>query len=183
VEHLKPVRLCAAPTIPRTPFAHAPGVLSDGSFVLASGWNVGVLAGGVAGVRRDTVTIARYRPDGRFQGMVARLPGREEYLKAGGAGFSTSPVPFARETYLAVSGEAIWLGDSDRFRVERRSREGRVGVVADEIRGAPIEVADVERYKRERLARITVDSYGTRGLNPQEVADIMKEVYDTYPLP
>jgi hypothetical protein len=141
-------------------FPRAIGVLSDGSFVLASGWNVGVLAGGVAGVRRDTTTITRYGRDGRSLGVVVRVPGREEYLKSGGAGFSTNPVPFARETYLAVAGQGIWLGDSERFRVERRSPEGRVvGVVADESQGAPIGVADVERYKRDRLARITVDSY------------------------
>jgi hypothetical protein len=141
-------------------FPRAMGVLDDGSLVIGSGWNVSALAAGGAGLRRDTVAFTRYGRDGRLLGTVARAPGRQEYVTSGPAGFATSVAPFARETFLAVSGSEVWLGDSDGFRIERRAAGGDVlGAISRAWKGAPVRPGDVERHKRERLERIVVDSY------------------------
>jgi hypothetical protein len=78
-------------------------------------------------------------------------------------GFSANEAPFARAAFLAVSGSEVWLGDSDRFRIERRAAGGEVlGAISRAWKGTPLRPGDVERHKRERLERIVEDSYRQR---------------------
>jgi hypothetical protein len=136
------------------------GALDDGSLVIGSGWNVHEMAERGGGLWRDTVTFLRYGRDGRLLGTVARAPRRQVYITRTPEGFSTSEAPFARESFLAVSGSEVWMGDSDRFRIERRAAGGQVlGAISREWTGAPVRPGDVERHKRERLEQIVENSY------------------------
>jgi hypothetical protein len=154
------VRAVTPSPVPDGMSPQAMGVLDDGSLVIGSGWNIAAMAGRGGGVWRDTVTFLRYGSDGRLLGTVASAPRRQLYVVEDPTGFSTSEVPFARGTFLAVSGSEVWMGDSDRFRIERRAAGGQVlGAISREWKGAPVRPGDVERHKRERLEQIVEASY------------------------
>jgi len=154
------VRVVTPTPVPDGLGPSALGVLDDGSLVIGSGWNLQAMAQRGAGLWRDTVAFLRYGRDGRLLGTVARAPRRQVYVVEDATGFSTSEAPFPRATFLAVSGSEVWMGDSDRFRIERRAAGGQVlGAISREWKGAPVRPGDVERHKRERLERIAEDSY------------------------
>ncbi|HEX2202246.1 MAG TPA: hypothetical protein VHG91_03055 [Longimicrobium sp.] len=154
------VRTVAPRPAPPGMFPQARGVFADGSFVLASGWDVARMAAGGTGVRRDSVTLLRYGPDGTLLGPVARLPGRQEYVTTGASGFSTNPVPFGRETFVAVGDSLLYALDTGGARVDAFTPLGRrVPGMALDDRPAPVRAEDRERYRRVRLAAIEVESY------------------------
>jgi hypothetical protein len=111
-------RVATLSPLPSGMFPRVMGVLDDGSFVVAPGWNVNALASGGEGIRRDSLTWLRYGPDGVFRDTVAQTPGKEEFVKGTGGAFSTNPVPFGRQTFVAAAGNRVWLGDNDHWVLE-----------------------------------------------------------------
>lgn len=141
-------------------FPQVRGVLSDGSLVISSGWNVAALAAARPGVRQDSVTLLRYGRDGALSGTIARVLGGQEYVTRSGGAFSTHPYPFARELFVAAAGSRVYVGNSERYRVRMLDPAGTVvGEAAGEESPAAVTAADRERYRRDRLSRIQVESY------------------------
>jgi hypothetical protein len=147
---------------PRPPgmFPQLAGVLGGGSMIIVSGWDIGSLGAAATGARRDSMAWVRYGPDGVLRDTIAVAPGREEFLVQSAGSFTTNPVPFARQTYSAVAASVVWLGDSGSGVIEGRSPRGlRTHRIEWPEPPRPVTPADVNRYRRERLGRITVDSY------------------------
>ncbi|HET7461920.1 MAG TPA: hypothetical protein VFJ82_11760 [Longimicrobium sp.] len=141
-------------------FPQVRGALDDGSLVVSSGWNVPGLAASRPGVRQDSVTLLRYGRDGALAGTLARLPGNQEYVARSGGSFSTHPYPFARELFVAAAGARVYVGNSEQYRVRMLDPGGRVvGEAAQPVSPAAVTAADRERYRRDRLSRIQVESY------------------------
>jgi hypothetical protein len=147
--------------LPPGMFPAARGVFADGSFVLASGWDYAGLLAAKDGIRRDTVTLLHYGRDGTLLDTLARLPGNEEYIRRGGGRqFSTNPVPFGRATFVAIRGSEAFVGDNGAFQVDALSPSGRLlRRLRRDVDAARVTSEDVARDRRERLARIEMESF------------------------
>ncbi len=141
-------------------FPQVYGAFSNGSFVVASGWDASALAQAGEGVRRDWITFFHYGRNGELLDTIVRSPGAETYLTKNGPGFSTNPVPFAHEAFVAVGGKRFFVGDNSRNHIRVLTPAGQpIGDIVTDYRPKRVTEHDVERYKHDRLEKIVVESY------------------------
>lgn len=136
-------------------FPTAVGMFSDRSLALDPGPDVMAMMQGERGVRRDSVTLQRFAPDGSRAGPLARFAGNEVHVADRPTGFAWNDAPFARRAYVSVAGERLYVGDSGSGRITVYSPRG---VPAATLRSplAPwrIQGPDVAEYRERQLAQI-----------------------------
>jgi len=134
-------------------FPKAVGLFSDRSLALDPGPDVFAMMQGERGVRRDSVTLHRFARDGSHAGILARYAGNEVHVADRAAGFAWNDVPFARQAYVAVSGERLYVGDSGSGVVTIYSHDGAAaGTMRSPLAPWRIQSSDVEEYRKNRLA-------------------------------
>jgi hypothetical protein len=136
-------------------FPGAVGIFSDRSLALDPGPDVFAMMQGERGVRRDSVTLHRFAPDGSRAGVLARYAGNEIHVADRATGFAWNDVPFARQAYVRVAGERLYVGDSGTGQITLYSAGG---VPSATLRSplAPwrIQATDVAQYRERQLAQI-----------------------------
>ncbi|WP_420129368.1 hypothetical protein [Longimicrobium sp.] len=136
-------------------FPRAVGIFGDRSLAVDPGPDVFAMMQGERGVRRDSVTLQRFAADGSRAGVLARYAGNEVHVADRETGFAWNDVPFARQAYVAVAGEQLYVGDSGSGQITLYSPGG---VASATLRSpmAPwrIQAADVAQYRERQLAQI-----------------------------
>jgi hypothetical protein len=136
-------------------FPKAVGLFSDRSLALDPGPDVFAMMQGGRGVRRDSITLQRFASDGSRAGILARYAGNEVHVADRATGFAWNDVPFARQAYVSVAGERLYVGDSGSGEITIYSRQG---VPSATLRSplAPwrIQSSDVAEYRQKQLAQI-----------------------------
>jgi hypothetical protein len=112
------------------PTLGAAGRLADGSYVLAQYWGVGEPNDVISeGLRRDPAAIVRYDADGRFLDTLGMFKAREVYIVTeDGRPVMGSPL-FGRTLSRAAAGHAVFVGDQERWVIERYAPDGRLEMV------------------------------------------------------
>jgi hypothetical protein len=159
-------------------FPRAAGMFSDRSLALDPGPDVFAMMQGERGVRRDSITLQRFAADGSGAGVLARYAGNEVHVADRPTGFAWNDVPFARQAYVAVAGERLYVGDSGTGQITVYSRQG---VPSATLRSplAPwrVQGADVAEYRKKQLEQIqdperrremqaTLDAVPVPGVSP-----------------
>jgi hypothetical protein len=143
-------------------FPQLHGVLTDGSFVLASGMEPARGMVMTPGVRRDTVTLVVVGPDGAVRDTLGRFPGAEQYLMMPpGGGFVMHPLPFGRTVATAAQDLQVAVGSGEAYQVALYE-PGRG--LRRLIRGAgarrPVTREDVRRYRETMVAMVAMGADG-----------------------
>jgi hypothetical protein len=132
------------------------GIFPDGSAALDPGPDVMAMMRGQRGLRRDSVTLYRMAKDGTDAGTLARLAGDEAYISERQGGFAWNDRPFGSESFAALSGERLYVGDSGTGEIAVHSPDGRrVGAFRSPHPSWRVQASDVERYRERKLAPIT----------------------------
>lgn len=137
----------------------AVGRLDDGSFVVRELWSSGASQGEIRlGLGRDPAAVARYAADGTQLDTIGLFPGREVYIGTeDGRGVMSTPL-FAHSTSAAVTSDAVYVGDQERFEIGRYSA---TGALQRSIRLLGVDLRttrqDIERATEERLASVLDD--------------------------
>jgi hypothetical protein len=136
---------------------------ADGSLLLASAGSIASYLRMGSGEHRDSVTYLRFTAGGTSADTVGRHASREYILIGTDELILPRPVLFGRDSYVGVWRDRVFMGESDRFRVDvvdprgklvmsiRRPGEPRPASSDDLARAR----ADAERGRRtqERAAR------------------------------
>lgn len=136
-------------------FPKAVGLFSDRSLALDPGPDVFTMMQGERGVRRDSITLQRFEADGSRAGVLARYAGNEVHVADRATGFAWNDVPFARQAYVSVAGERLYVGDSGSGEITIYSREGTPSAkLRSPLVPWRIESSDVAEYRQTQLAQI-----------------------------
>jgi hypothetical protein len=136
-------------------FPKAVGLFSDRTLALDPGPDVFAMMQGERGIRRDSVTLHRFASDGSHAGGLAKYAGNEVHVADRATGFAWNDVPFARQTYVAVAGERLYVGDSGSGVITIYRADGTAaGVLRSPLAPWCIQSSDVAEYRRSRLAVI-----------------------------
>lgn len=136
-------------------FPKAMGLFRDRSVAVDPGPDVFAMMQGERGVRRDSVTLHRFARDGSHAGILAKYAGNEVHVADRATGFAWNDVPFARQTYVAVAGERLYVGDSGSGVITIHSPDGTAaGSLRSPLAPWRIQSSDVAEYRRSRLAVI-----------------------------
>lgn len=136
------------------PLASVPGVLHDGTLLLASRTR-GEPPPNVT-VWRDTVLLLRVRLAGGRTDTIGRFPGTEWF---GGANARVQTVPLGRQTSVAVAGDRIYVGTGERYEIGVYGAEGAFRVRFGRPQ-APVRLTDEDRAA---FLRDIVHVGGTQG--------------------
>lgn len=137
---------------PTGAFAPMYGVLSDGSFVLGSGMDMGAIFAGGSRRFRDSVLLVRYGAQGGVLDTIGRFPGDERDAEVGGTGFSLNPVPFGRRTFVATSGDRAFVAAGDAQVLVLEPGVRRLSILRQRSAPAPVTPEDVSAFRRDALA-------------------------------
>ena len=138
-------------------FPELVGIFPDGSVALDPGPDVMAMMRGQRGLRRDSITLHRLAKDGTDAGPLARLAGDEAFVTERQGGFAWNDRPFGSQSFAALSGERLYVGDSGTGEIAIYSPDGRrVGAFRSPHPSWRVHPDDVERYRERKLAPITV---------------------------
>jgi hypothetical protein len=149
------------------------GLLPDGSFVLREQTELRNLRGSATGERRDTVTYSRFAPDGYLQDTLLRSPGREEHLLNEEKVWTSVPVLFGRDTHMAIGGNRIYVGESDRYSIRVINPEGVIVKIIRnrQHRNREVYKDDVARARRTAIEELpTLPPHARAAVGVQEKA-------------
>jgi hypothetical protein len=94
----------------------------DGTLLAAS--RSGALSGGVSGLRRDTIAVARLDREGGGATLLAEVPGHENVVVSGADFVTLVPRPFGARTVVGTHGNDLLIGLGDRDEVRRYRNDG-----------------------------------------------------------
>ncbi|HSG49868.1 MAG TPA: hypothetical protein VLA43_18740 [Longimicrobiales bacterium] len=107
------------------------------------------------GLRRDSVTVLRYGPNGILVDTVARLPGREVLITEEDGRAVMGAAPFGRNATVSAWGDAVVVGDQTERHLAVLTPEG---ISRDTLRwgGPPLAIssADARAWTDARLALV-----------------------------
>ncbi|MBB4636905.1 hypothetical protein [Longimicrobium terrae] len=137
---------------PREPlgmFAQAAGVLPDGRLIVAGGSAPSASASPEPRVRRHTVTYTLLGRTGEAS-PLGRFPGTEMLtMTPAGGGFLMRPLPFGRQTVVAVQNGMAVVGTADRDEVTAyEPGRGARGIVRLGAQPVPVTKDDIAAYRR-----------------------------------
>lgn len=130
------------------------GIFADGGMVVIPMYNPNFEDTG-GKPTRDTATLARYSAAGEQTGSLGRIAGEESFTMMAGDGenrIAMRPsVPFGGNTFVAVSGTRMLVGDNARYELAERGADGRVTrLIRRDLPAEPVTDADREDYLEER---------------------------------
>jgi hypothetical protein len=105
---------------------------------------------------RDTVPVLRLGPLGTNAGVFFSIPGPEEVTWGGPPprGAMRLEAPFARDVFVTVSGDRVWVADALQAELRGYDAAGRLRtIMRAPVRGDSVHPDDVARW-RERLRRL-----------------------------
>jgi len=157
-------------------FPQAQGVLPDGRVILAS------VAGPVGApspeprVHRDTSAYVLLAGTGEVRDTVGRFPGTQMLtLAPAGGGFLMRPLPFGRQTGMAVRDGRIVMGTGDGGAVAEYEPGGRLrGVVRIAAEPVPVTPDDITAYRR---SLVTLGAEGDATFQRQQDELLRKAPY------
>jgi hypothetical protein len=137
-------------------YATLVGVFPDTSVVMRGDVSAYTLRAEPAGLRRDSVRLRVYGPDGAARSPVLTVPGPERLLYRVDRSWGTEELLFAREVTSAVTASELLVASGDSLVIQRYVPSGspRPAWVApyEPVRPTPGDVA-AEREKRSASAR------------------------------
>lgn len=129
------------------------GLLGRDGLLLAG--QIGVAAGDVSGLRRDSIPLARAAADGRLAGMIARVPGNEILVITADQYASLVMKPFGAMTVVQPTGDEVLVSVGDRDEVRRYRADGSLAAIwrLDRARRA-VPATDVEQLGRRHAEQL-----------------------------
>lgn len=164
------------PRVPLGMFPQALGVLPDGRVILASGAGPMTAPSPEPRVHRDTAAYVLLARTGEVQDTVGRFPGTEILTMApAGGGFLMRPLPFGRQTVLAVRDGRIVIGKGGEDGVAEYEPGGRLrGLLRIAAEPVPVTPDDIEAY---RNSLITFGAEGDAAFQRQQDELLRKAPY------
>lgn len=137
------------------------GVFSDSSVLAVRdvrSWAPAMIRSGTTpdGLVRGPTAAFRYTISGGFVNTVGNYPGAQRIFSKGQSRFVqvTAP-PFGRTTVFAVKNSHFYVGTQDEYELRVYDMSGQLTtIVRLERENAPTTEADIDRYKRARLAGV-----------------------------
>jgi len=126
---------------------------------------------------REPIPLLRLGP-GAACAQILSVPGPEELTRGGAGGAVRIPVPFARDAFVAVADNRVWVADAMTGELRSYSAAGRLrSIVRAPIHGDSADPSDVIEW-RTRLRRL---AHGY--LEPDELARLETSlpVHGTWP--
>ncbi|HLM68975.1 MAG TPA: hypothetical protein VK358_15660 [Longimicrobium sp.] len=137
---------------PRGAYAPLYGMFSDGSFVLGAGMNMGEIFAGGSRRFRDRFQLVRYGADGIASDTVGEFPDDKRDAEVAGTGFSLTPVPFGKRTFVAIGGKRGFVATGDAPEVAVFEPGKRPSLIVRQNRPArPVRDEDISAYRQHAL--------------------------------
>ena len=137
------------------------GVFADSSVLAVrdvKSWAPTMIRSGEApeGLVRGPSAGFRYSADGTFMNSVGTFLGAQRIFSKGRSRFvRVTPPPFGRTAVFAVSNDRFYVGTQDKYEVSVFGLDGSLRtIVRLERENTPTTEADIDRYKRARLAGV-----------------------------
>ncbi len=155
------------------------GVFSDSSVLAVRdvrSWAPTMIRSGNApdGLVRGPTAAFRYATNGTFLNSLGTFVGAQRIFSKGQSRFvQVTPPPFARTTVFAVRDSQFYVGTQDEYQLKVYDMNGLLtSIVRLDRENTPTTEADIDRYKRARLA----------GVHERQRADRQMEL-DALPYP
>lgn len=117
-------------------------------------WRFGMDEEFETGYRRDPLEVSTYDAEGRHLATLGTWPGMETRMEIGESFMRTMAVPFGRASFAATSSDHVYVGTSDRWRIEVRDASGALtGLIRRSRPLDPVEPSHREAFREEYLAR------------------------------
>ena len=138
------------------------GTLSDGTIVVQATRQF-MMGDSPHGVNRESAVLYRVSRAGQALDSIAAVPGWERYVRTvnlnGRVGFTVHALPFARTPVVAVRGDRVYVGASDRFEIDVYTPEGkRERRISYNQPNRRVTRADVDRFRTARIASAAAQS-------------------------
>jgi 6-bladed beta-propeller len=134
-------------TLPPRPL----GVFGDGGMVVAPLYNPSFVPSPQPS--RDSVLLARFSAAGAQTGALRRIAGEETITVMGGGMAMRPAIPFGGNTYVAVSGGRVLVGDNARYELAEHGADGRLArLVRRDPPRDPVTPGDRAAWLAERRA-------------------------------
>lgn len=128
------------------------GVFDDNSALLGTD-HIYSAERDVSGINRPTQTLYRMKSAGGLVDTIGHFPGTESYVETNGSSLNIMSFKFARSSVVTAAGNGFHFSSADESEIESYSLDGRPQRLIRWVRAArPVTPADVERWKRERMA-------------------------------
>jgi hypothetical protein len=108
------------------------------------------------GLVRGPTAAFRYHTSGTFLSSAGTFRGAQRIFSKGQSRFvRVTPPPFGRTTVFAVSEDHFFVGTQDEYELRAYDMDGQLAtIVRLERENTPTTQADIDRYKRARLAGV-----------------------------
>jgi hypothetical protein len=158
------------------------GTLSDGTIVVQATRQF-MMGDSPHGVNRESAVLYRVSRTGQALDSIAAVAGWERYVRTvnvgGRTGFTVHALPFARMPAVAVRGDRVFVGASDRYEIDVYSRDGkRERRITYNQPNRKVTRADIDRFRTSRIASAAAQSdlYKQRteeALREMQMPDVM----------
>jgi len=122
---------------------------------------------------RSELNVYTYAADGSLGEEILSIPGVEMWNWIWEMGTTPSPVPFGRTTPVALSEDAVYVGEGDGYQIDRYDLWGnlvlRVRVTRDP---EPLDAPTIEAYKQAERDKART---GAAGKGPSDIWGRMAE--------
>jgi len=137
------------------------GVFADSSVLAVrdvKSWAPTMIRSGDApeGLVRGPAAAFRYSADGTFMDNVGTFLGAQRIFSKGQSRFvRVTPPPFGRTAVFTVSNDHFYVGAQDKYEVSVFNLDGSLNAIVKlEHENTPTTEANIDRYKRARLAGV-----------------------------
>lgn len=147
--------------------------LSDGSILARTTTVWGMEGSPTEGLKRDTVALVRFRPDGKLTDTVLTTRGNEQYVASVDNSFMVTSAPFGAELLVAAGGKTVYLAQSERWEVRSYDPSGKL------VRILRRSVEPARRTDAMKRALLERELESARG----DFAKVLEKVFPEMPFP
>lgn len=136
------------------PIAYVVGIFPDGSFLAQYGERAATSQDSTR-VERPAISYGLWTPDGAFVREVRAFSGEDQFIRADGRSVSVAPLPFGRQTTVAVFGDHVLVAENSAPEISLFDQDGRlVRIVRAPWARPPLSDRDAQAHRQEQLASI-----------------------------